>query len=575
VSLQKLREYLSATGYSNPGKGWPLLALALSMTAVELLSLALVFQMIQAFVDYAGFLKTGFAAFLQTGAGLDGRGEISFALIALFLAVVIVRGALTYFGSRQLYQTLNRDEAAFTASAYERLLHQDYTRFQGTPSSQIIRDIAIAIPLGFTTVMQALLIVLSETLIFLGIAAYLFMAAPMVFTGLAVLITLSAGVYAKVIGPVLCRLGRERHDVSHRTIGILSQSLEGVLQIKNWQAEGFFGHLFLRERTRQSSITTALTAMQNVPRVYFETIIMTAVAVACSIALSKGDPSPAFLSLLGFYVLGAFRILPSVLRLSAQFNVLTSSRPSMDAVIAHARDAQGTAASLPPAEPFRLKNALSLSDIVFTYGDRRILDTLSLNLRAGEMAGISGRSGEGKTTLVNVITGLLKPQSGEIRIDGQAVEGQDRRRLTVTAGYVPQNAFLLNDTVRANIAFGVPSDQVDDKKILDSLQKAQLEGTIATLPHALDTVVGERGGTLSGGERQRVGIARALYFDRDILILDEATAALDMETEAAFCAVLNALKGLKTVIVISHRPGPLAVCDTVYEMRDGKLWVQA
>lgn len=571
--LKQLPEYLRAIGYDKPSKFVPLLAISFLITASELLSIILIFPIIQAFLDFEAFSSSRYTKILSGFLHLDDPSQVAIVLVSLLSGMILVRGLISFYGYRYIFNVISHDEAAFAAREYERLLNRDFLFFQKSQSSKIIRDIAIAIPIGFSTVLQALLTLSTEALVFSGIAVYLLLLSPQFFIVVLAILAIAAFLYGKAIGPVLARRGRERHEVTHKTIGTISQSIEGIGQIKNWQSEKFFARLFGAQRHDQARIVASLMAIQNIPKIYFESIVMLVLCGALVYFLLTGTAITTFLPLLGFYVVAAFRSLPSVLRISAQYNVLVSSRPGFETILSLGKSSSKI---LNPAQgaSLSLSHDLEIKNMQFAYEEEPVIRGLNLSLGQGEMIGLSGRSGEGKTTLVNLIVGLLPVQEGSILIDGMSLGNNEQAILLRTVGYVSQNTFLLDDTIRANVAFGINSDDIDDQKVAQALAFAQLDDFVSALPEGIFYVVGERGSRLSGGQRQRMGIARAFYFDRDILILDEATASLDEETESSFINVLRALKGQKTIIVISHKPGPLSICDKVYEMKNGSLLLQ-
>ena len=571
--LRQLSEYLEAIGYNKASKLVPLCALSLLVTVMELLSIILIFPIIQAFLDFDAFAQSKFAEVLSQVFSLSNASHVAIALVAMLAITIVLRGLLSFFGYRWIFRIISHDEAAFATREYGQLLRRDYLHFQTSETSKIIRDIAIAIPIGFSTVLQSLLILTSEVFVFSGIALYLLILNPSFFVSVLAILAVAAFFYGKMIGPVLGRLGRERHDLTHKTIGTISQSFEGIGQIKNWQGENFFSDIFGRQRHDQARIVAAQMSMQYLPKLYFESIVMMVICAALFYFLASGTIVSTFLPLLGFYVIAAFRSLPSVLRISAQYNVLISSRPGFETIISFGARNHNSADNKLPARPVHVSRDFVLENISFSYDEKTVISHLDLRLDKGDMVGLSGRSGEGKTTLVNIIVGLLPAAEGTISIDGQVLNHEVQDTLLRTVGYVSQNVFLLNDTIRANVAFGVAAVDIDEGRIRQALSFAQMDDFVKSLADGIFHVVGERGGRLSGGQRQRLGIARAFYFNRDILILDEATASLDEETESSFIEVLRALKGQKTVIVISHKAAPLSICDRVYEMKNGSLTV--
>jgi ABC-type multidrug transport system fused ATPase/permease subunit len=250
----------------------------------------------------------------------------------------------------------------------------------------------------------------------------------------------------------------------------------------------------------------------------------------------------------------------------------------MIALVKDMQSLPGTGAAVPSGdgggEPIRLRQSLELRNVGFSYegSERTVIDDLSLVIRANTTVGFVGSTGAGKTTIVDIILGVLEPVRGEMLVDGTRVDGSNVRRWQRTLGYVPQDIFLIDDTVRANVAFGVPPDQIDDAAVERAARMAKLHDFVVTeLPGGYDTQIGERGVRLSGGQRQRVAIARALYRDPDLLVLDEATSALDTETERAVMDAVHNLAQAKTIILIAHRLSTVRECDCIYLLDRGRI----
>ena len=219
-----------------------------------------------------------------------------------------------------------------------------------------------------------------------------------------------------------------------------------------------------------------------------------------------------------------------------------------------------------------VKKSITLKDITYSYpnSDRLIFDHADMEIPIGKAVGIVGTTGAGKSTVVDVLLGLLKMQSGTVYADDKDINS-DYYGWLKNVGYIPQMIFMLDDTIRRNVAFGIPDEEIDEKRVWEALKEAQLDEFIKTLPEELETSIGERGIRLSGGQRQRIGIARALYNDPDVLIMDEATSALDNDTEAAIIESVNRLHGKKTLVIIAHRLQTIENCDMIYRVKDGKI----
>ena len=228
-------------------------------------------------------------------------------------------------------------------------------------------------------------------------------------------------------------------------------------------------------------------------------------------------------------------------------------------------------------EKLDVKESIEMKDITYAYPntERLIFDHADLKIPVGASVGIVGTSGAGKSTVVDILLGLLEPSTGHIYADSVDVkDAGNYRKWLKNIGYIPQMIFMLDDTIRKNVAFGVPEDKIDEDRLWEVLKEAQLDEFIKTLPEGLETGIGERGIRLSGGQRQRIGIARALYNDPEVLILDEATSALDNDTEAAIMESINRLHGRKTLIIIAHRLQTIEKCDIVYRVEDGRAKIE-
>jgi ATP-binding cassette, subfamily B, bacterial PglK len=296
--------------------------------------------------------------------------------------------------------------------------------------------------------------------------------------------------------------------------------------------------------------------------------------LALVLALTGEDDAFA---ILGLFIAAGFRLLPTLYRFVSSATTFKTGLAAVELVCDDIAELEGAIAAdrarpVSPGSIPSLERELRLDDVAFSYGDasRLVLDGVSLTIRRGESAAIVGTSGAGKSTLVDLVLGLHHPLRGSIRVDGVDIasdlEGWQRQ-----IGMVPQDVYLLDASLRENVAFGVPEDGIDEERVRDAIHRAQLEAFVAGLPDGLDTVTGERGVRISGGQRQRLGIARAFYVDPRVLVLDEATSALDNRTEAELSATIDQLRGTLTMIVIAHRLSTVKNCDHVFLLEHGHL----
>ena len=305
------------------------------------------------------------------------------------------------------------------------------------------------------------------------------------------------------------------------------------------------------------------------------------IGIVC-IRIAVGVDISTFIPVLGMFAMAAFKILPSISKISSRINAIIYYQLCLQGAYDNLREAnkfeeelkelrsQNTKSASEAEKNIQFSNELKIDKVAWKYQNAKadVLTNVSICINKGEAVAFIGSSGSGKTTLADIILGLLKPQKGTVEVDGIDVFSIPHQWARII-GYVPQSVFLIDDTVRRNVAFGLDEKDISDEKIWGALGQAQLKEFVESLPLGLDTIVGERGIKFSGGQRQRIAIARALYEDPDILVLDEATSALDNETETAVMESIDALQGSKTLIIVAHRLTTIRNCDRIYEITDG------
>jgi ABC-type multidrug transport system fused ATPase/permease subunit len=348
---------------------------------------------------------------------------------------------------------------------------------------------------------------------------------------------------------------------------------------------GFWGikeiKMFGRERlvveTHQSSLYAAsrfvyqFTLLQSIPRATYEVMAVGAAAVlVIAETTTGGDVGSATLTIALFGVV-SFRMLPAVNRIQSSFQQFSFGRAAVEGAIESFSLPVARAEARGSADPIRFKN-LHVADLTYKYPrtEKVVLNIESLSIAAGESVGVVGASGSGKSTFVDLIIGILAPTSGNIEVNGRSIAGAARSWMDCI-GYVPQFVYLMDTTIRRNVAFGLPTDEIDDSKVEAALRAASLWDFVNELPNAAETIVGERGVRLSGGQRQRLGIARALYAEPQVLIFDEATSALDDVTEQAIVESIQKLAHNRTVVIVAHRMTTLNYCNRILRFENGRI----
>lgn len=389
--------------------------------------------------------------------------------------------------------------------------------------------------------------------------------------------------------------GKDNIDSLTETVRVVNHAIGGFKEVKVIGCESFFESQLSAQAHKFSRAASRFHSVQQLPRIVVEVILMTFIVGFVSLALFFSERSENLISVLGIFAIASIRILPSANQLMNCVNTLRNAKPTLDRVYLVLKELENPEVArylkmfrgLSPdntaknsfnsfdslqTRPLDFNERIVLNKVKYTYPGvtENALSDVSLTIKKGESIGLMGRSGAGKTSLVDVLLGLLIPQFGDIQVDGFSIY-ENLRAWQGLVGYIPQSIFLMDDTIERNIAFGVPDHRIDQQRLKRAIHLAQLSELVEQLPEGVKSLVGERGTLLSGGQRQRIGIARALYHEREILVLDEATSALDNETEKLISESIRALSGTKTIIIIAHRLSTIEHCDRIYEMEKGRV----
>lgn len=488
-------------------------------------------------------------------------------LAAIFTVKTAFMALLAWRQSRFAYSV----QAALSDRLFIGYLRQPYTFHLQHNSGRLIQVIAGETSIFVQAALGSGLILMTEAFVVVGVSALLVVMEPVGALAIAAILGSAVFTFGWFTRHPVRRWGEQRalHDGSR--LMHLQQGLGGAKEVKLMGREQEFAAQYQLHSAASARANARAAAMQALPRLWLELLAVLGLAAVVIIMLARGRALSAIVPLLALFGAAAFRLMPSVNRILA---AVQNVRYSRTVVVSLYNEVRGIEA-IPPAKrgdrlPFR--DELKLEDVSFRYAGTRApaLRSVTLSIPRGSSTGIIGSSGAGKSTIVDIILGLLQPSSGKVLVDGIDIHSnvrgwQDR------VGYVPQTIYLTDDTLRRNVAFGLPDADIDEDAIRRAIRAAQLDAFVDEQPEGLETVVGERGVRLSGGQRQRIGIARALYHDPDVLVLDEATSALDSATEKGIIESVRALQGEKTVIVIAHRLSTVAYCDRLYRVERGRL----
>lgn len=450
-------------------------------------------------------------------------------------------------------------------------LRQPYTFHLQRNSAELLRNIQSEIGL-FTSVSQSVINLSIEFSVVIGVAFMLIFVEPLGAIVVTSFLAVSALGFHRLTKNKLLNWGEQRQFHSGLLNQHLLQGLGGVKDVKLMGREDHFIKEYAEHNTANAKIQVKVTTLGLVPRVYLELLAVIGLAGLISLMMAQKKPLDLLLPTLGVFVAAAFRLIPSVNRIMNYVQQIRFTQPVVEVLFNEFCLIRNSVESNAATSKLNFIHELEVRKLRFQYSNTNMnaLDEVSINIKKGESVGFIGPSGSGKTTLVDVILGLLTPVNGVILLDGQDIQ-KNMRGWQDQIGYVPQSIYLTDDTLRHNVAFGIPNDQIDDEAIARAIKASQLDEFIQSLPDKLETYVGERGIRLSGGQRQRIGIARALYHDPTVLVLDEATSSLDSATERSVMKAVSALQGSKTLLIVAHRLSTVEHCDRLYRLNQGKV----
>lgn len=468
--------------------------------------------------------------------------------------------------------TLQRSLSVLMFRSY---LNRPYSYFVEHNSGEILRGISGDIG-GVYTVIINIFKLLSESLVIISIAAYLISTDIILALG-----TITAGITSLItivmaLKKSLSKMSNLYRDNSAIQSKWVVQAINGIKDIMVFDKRAYFLDGYNDSYKNTARANTNYTFAGALPERLIETFCISGIILTVLIRLSIGIDPARFVPQMAVFAMGAFRLLPSISRMTGYINNIIYYRPMVAAAyenISEARtylkEIQNVIAPM-DKEITSISDNICINNISFKYmkSSKNVLENCSLKITKGQAIGIIGESGAGKSTLADVLLRLYVPDKGEIYMDNIDIKTIPNSWHQMVS-YVPQSVSLLDDSIKANIAFG--ESEIDTFKVWNALEKASLKEFVSTLPNGIDTVVGERGVKFSGGQRQRIAIARALYFEPQIMILDEATSALDNDTESSIMDAINNLAGKMTLIIIAHRVTTLRCCDKIYEVINGKM----
>ena len=539
----------------------------------------LLVQVVNIAIDPEAVQNSAVASRVYKMLGSPDYQTFAVAIMALLIAVFVIKNVFLFVQQKLTFAFVYTNQFRTSERMMRNYLRRSYEFYLNADTAVVQRSITSDVNNMYALIL-ALLQMMSDGVVSLFIIIYCFWTNGTMTMLLAAVMLLVMVCVKLVLKPIMYKAGKDNQDYYSGLFKWISQTVQGIKEVKIATKEQYFVDEYKKCGKGYVDAVQRYSLYNNIPKLLIESAcVATMVGYMIYLVLS-GVSTENMLTVFSTLAAAAFVLLPCVNRINNQMNSIAYFEPFFMGVSDNLQDEiSGDKVDMTFAtdekEKLPVEKSIELKDITYAYPntDKLIFNHADLTIPVGSSVGIVGTSGAGKSTVVDILLGLLQVKSGSVLADGVDTRTQYRKWLK-NVGYIPQMIFMLDDTIRKNVAFGVPEDQIDEKRIWEVLKEAQLDEFIKTLPEGLDTGIGERGIRLSGGQRQRIGIARALYNNPEVLILDEATSALDNDTEAAIMESINRLHGKKTLIIIAHRLQTIEKCDLVYRVEDGKATLE-
>jgi ABC-type multidrug transport system fused ATPase/permease subunit len=489
--------------------------------------------------------------------------------VGFMLAVYVVKNVFLAVSTWIQRGFLTRVTSRIAARMLEVYIRQPYAFHLRKNSSSLIRNTQDA-QLIVAGGIEPMLTILTEGLIALALFSVLVAIEPLGTICVIGILLGATFVFQRFFDQKLQRWGTLRQIQKGAIIQTIQQGLGAVKDVQVLGREDWFVDEHRERQALDANLLRRINTVQAIPRLWLEVMAIAGLVGLVVIMLATGKEIDRIIPTVGLFAATSFKVLPSINKLVNSRQTLKVSRSTIE-TIHHDLDLPVAMSRSTVNSGFQFKSVVvEHLDFKYEQSESLVLSSINLKILSGEAVGFVGQSGSGKSTLIDIMLGLLHPQSGSVFINGQLIEDV-KQPWQKAIGYIPQTIFLMDDSLRRNIAIGIADKEIDELAITEALKSAQLEDFVASLPEGLDTVVGERGVRLSGGQRQRIGIARALYHRPSVLVLDEATSSLDTETEHGVMQAVQALQGDKTVIIVAHRLSTVEYCDRLYRLDAGRI----
>lgn len=544
---------------------------------VETLGVSAMLPVISVILDQESLQSYEIVGTVMDILHIENMQAFTMFLLAMLIAVYVLKNLYTVWLTYEQNRFITINKNKMISQVLREFLNRPYEFYLDADIPTVFRMTDSDIPNLFQ-LMMVLLQFASEAIVFIFLAGVLVvtdwkMAVMMVGVFGIVTILMSKG-----MKPRLNALGKKNQEIQSRIAKWRIQAIYGIKDVKVLHREEFFAYNYENSGRYGATLSQKYAVLNCIPKNLIETVFIGSLVGYIMVYIGTGNDVDKLVTVLSIYAVAAIRLMPCLNRINTYLAEIAYNQPCLDYVYENmkvSRKSMEENSYLRTGDygkKMGIHDKIELKNITYAYPntEKKIFDQANMTIPYGKSVGIMGTSGAGKSTAVDIILGLLHVQEGSITCDGKNIF-ESYASWLAQVGYIPQTIYLVDESIRENIGFGIKVEDIDEKRVWETLEEAQLKDFVESLPEGLDTKVGDRGVRLSGGQRQRIGIARALYHNPEILVFDEATSALDNETEAALMEAINSFHGKKTMIIIAHRLNTIENCDIIYKVSEGKI----
>ena len=548
---------------------------------LETLGVSLLLPVVSAFMDPEAIMENELVGKITAVLDIQTSKQLIIYMLVVLIALYVFKNTYLLFLTYVQNTFVTRNRNRMISRVMREFLNRPYEDYLGADIPTVFRLTDSDIPNAFQLIL-VMIQMITEVVVAVSLCIVLVLTSPLlclfivtIFLGMTLIIT-------KKLKPRLNRIGHRNQTIQSRIAKWRIQSIYGLKDVKVLHREEFFVRNYYESGAIGANVARNYAVLNNLPRLMIETIFMASMFLFILLYMLRGGDITVLVPQLTAFAMAAVRMLPGINRINTYLSEIAYAQPCLDYLYDNLNesmkmDVNGSVTGLDgktgeQKPELTLQDRIVLDHITYAYPntDKNIFTDAHMEVKKGQSVGIMGPSGAGKSTIVDILLGLLHIQGGSITCDGRNIFDNYPSWLA-RIGYIPQSIYLIDESIRDNIAFGIDGDKIDDQRIWEVLEEAQLKEFVEELPEGLDTTIGDRGVRISGGQRQRLGIARALYHNPEILVFDEATSALDNDTEKAVMDAINSFHGKKTMVIIAHRLNTIAKCDVIYKVENEKI----